>query len=228
MSEARFRLTEQRLTTPRSAAIAGILFALLQITSQVLIQLAVPPTADAQDGWWVAQAGSVSLALRLVPFSGIAFLWFIGVIRDRLGKLEDQFFATVVLGSGVLYLGLVFVNAALAGGLLASLELDPAILSDTVYTYARLVMYQISSVYSARMAGVFMISLGTIWLRTGVMPRWVAVVTYATALVALLSVSLSLWIMVLFPAWVFFISVLILVWNYRQGSRDMVEPAEPA
>jgi hypothetical protein len=130
----------------------------------------------------------VRLALRLVPLRA-CILIVVSVIRDRLGKLEDQFFATVVLGSGVLYLGMVFVNAALAGGLLANYAIDPGITSSPVYIYARLVMYQISSVYSARMAGVFMISLG-IWLRTGVMPRWVAVVTYADPC---LSLSLSLW-----------------------------------
>jgi hypothetical protein len=226
VSEARFRLTEQRLTTPRSAAIAGILFALLQITSQVLIRLSVPPTPGESGGWLETQAGTVSLALRLVPFAGIAFLWFIGVIRDRLGKLEDQFFATVVLGSGVLYLGLTFVNASLAGGLLAAYAVDPGIVSDTVYTYARLVMYQISSVTAARMAGVFMISLGTIWLRTGVMPRWVAFVTYVMALASLLSVNLSLGNLILFPVWVFFISLLILVWNYRRAQVALQPPPE--
>lgn len=33
--------------------------------------------------------------------AGIAFLWFIGVIRDRSGAHEDRFFATVFLGSGL-------------------------------------------------------------------------------------------------------------------------------
>lgn len=226
MSEAQLRLTEQRLTTPRSAAIAGILFALLQITSQVLIQSAVPPVVQDQGAWLATRTESVGLALRLVPFAGIAFLWFIGVLRDRLGRLEDQFFATVVFGSGVLYLGMVFVNAALAGGLLASYAINPEIVTDAVYTYARLVMYQISSIYSARMAGVFMISFGTIWFRTGVMPRWVTVVTYAMAFIALLSVSVSLWVLLLFPAWVFFISLLILVWNYRRARSGNEPPAE--
>ena len=42
------------------------------------------------------------MAVNLVPFAGIAFLWFIGVLRDRLGALEDRFFATVFLGLGML------------------------------------------------------------------------------------------------------------------------------
>jgi hypothetical protein len=55
------------------------------------------------------------LALYLVPFAGIAFLWFIGVLRDRLGELEDRFFATVFFGSGLLFLAMLFASAAVAG-----------------------------------------------------------------------------------------------------------------
>jgi hypothetical protein len=130
-----------------------------------------------------------------VPFAGIAFLWFIGVIRDRLGKLEDQFFATVVLGSGVLYLGMVFVNAALAGGLLANYAIDPEITSSPII-YAWLVMYQIV-VPNARMAGVFMISWAPSVAHGAA--RWVAV-DHSIALVSLLSLSPSLWVLLLFPA----------------------------
>lgn len=54
-----------------------------------------------------------------MPFAGIAFLWFIGVIRDRLGDHEDRFFASVFLGSGLIFLATVFVAMAIAGALLA-------------------------------------------------------------------------------------------------------------
>jgi hypothetical protein len=43
-----------------------------------------------------------ALAVNQVPFAGIAFLWFIGMLRDRLGEFEDRFFATVFFGSGLL------------------------------------------------------------------------------------------------------------------------------
>ncbi len=63
-------------------------------------------------------------------------------------------------------------------------------------------MLQVSNVYALRMAGVMLISLGTMWLRTGVMPRWLAIVTYAVALVLLIVTSVSLWVTLVFPAWV--------------------------
>ena len=62
------------------------------------------------------------LALNLLPFAGIAFLWFIGVVRDRIGQGEDRFFATVFLGSGLLFIAMLFVTGAVAGGLVLTRE----------------------------------------------------------------------------------------------------------
>jgi hypothetical protein len=121
MPETQVELTRRSLATPRAAAIAGVLFALLYGASLVLIRLSVPADFVANDGgaWLKTNARMISQALNLVPYAGIAFLWFIGVIRDRLGDLEDRFFATVFLGSGLMFLALTFVGAALAGGLLS-------------------------------------------------------------------------------------------------------------
>src|SRR3989304_664491 len=117
MTETRVNLTRKRLTTPRAAAIAGILFAVLYGASLVLVRTSIPADQPADSAWLETNARTVSLALNLVPYAGIAFLWFIGVIRDRLGDLEDRFFSTVFLGSGFLFLALTFTGAALAGGL---------------------------------------------------------------------------------------------------------------
>src|SRR5260370_32618364 len=151
-------------------------------------------------------ASPVSIALSLVPFAGIAFLWFMGVVRDRLGHLEDQFFSTVFFGSGLLYLSLTFVAAALAGSLLADTSLRPRNAAGAItYAFGRLAMYQISNVYALRMSGGFMISLGAVLLRTRTMPRWLAFLTYALALLPLVSNSLSVWFTLIFPAFVFLV-----------------------
>jgi hypothetical protein len=158
----------------------------------------------------------VALALSLVPIAGIAFLWFIGVIRDRIGKLEDKFFSSVFFGSGLLFLAMTFVAAALAGGLLTSYAIIPTELIDSgLYTFIRTVMYRISNIYAIRMAGVFMISLATISVRTRIMHRGLAFLTYGLALVLLFSIGYSLWVTLIFPAWVLIISVYILVLNLR-------------
>ncbi len=217
MSDGQIGLTRRSLKTPRAAAVAGILFGLLYGAALVLIRISIPadPTADA--AWLETKSKAVSLALNLVPFAGIAFLWFIGVIRDRLGDLEDRFFATVFLGSGLLFLAMTFAGAALAGGLLDTYAVETRNTIETggLYLYSRAVMYNIVNIYAIRMAGVFMISLGTIWLRTGLMRRAWVLVTYVLALVLLLSVGYVPLVTFVFPAWVLAVSVHILIQSLR-------------
>jgi hypothetical protein len=210
------------LTTPRAAAVAGILFALLYGTSVTLIRLAIPTDATADSTVWLeANARSISLALNLTPFAGIFFLWFIGIIRDRLGDVEDRFFATIFLGSGLLFLALTFMGTALAGGLLSSYAAAPAtIVAGGVFTYGREIIFQLINVYAIRMAGVFMMTLATIWLRSGVMHRGWAFLTYALALVLLVIISISLWVILIFPSWVLLVSVyLLLISRHGQAGR---------
>jgi hypothetical protein len=80
-------LVHTRLTTPRAAALAGIVFSILYITSLVLIYRTIPTDPQEAGAWLESDRGTVDLALYLLPFAGIAFLWFIGVLRDRLGPL---------------------------------------------------------------------------------------------------------------------------------------------
>jgi hypothetical protein len=209
-------LTDRRLRTPRAAAIAGILFAVLLATIVILIRISIPED-PADGGRWLTERGpTVALALSLAPFAGIAFLWFIGVVRDRIGHYEDRFFSSVFFGSGLLYLAMVFVSAGLAGSLLSTYAIIPDELVDNgIYTFGRAIMWRISNVYAIRMAGVFMISLSTIWVRTHTMPRWLVFLTYGLALVLLVSIGYSLWVTLIFPAWVLIISVYILASNLR-------------
>ncbi len=224
MPDGQLNLTHQKLKTPRAAALAGILFTVLFSSSVVLIRLSIPADPADAGTWLKDRAGTVSLALSLLPFAGIAFLWFMGVVRDRLGNLEDQFFSTVFFGSGLLFLAMTFVSAALAGGVLATYALEPSkFIATGVYTLVRTVMYRITSIYAVRMAGVFMISLGTIWVRTRLMPRWLAVLTYLLALGLLLSISSNPWVTLIFPAWVFVVSAYILLTNLRSPSGKSTE-----
>ncbi|MCU0506982.1 MAG: hypothetical protein MUC34_01030 [Anaerolineae bacterium] len=227
MAGTRVPLSGKALTTPRAAAFAGIIFALLYGTSLVLVRLAVPEELAADGAWLAANSRRISVALNLVPYSGIAFLWFIGVLRDRLGELEDRFFATVFLGSGLLFLGMIFVGAALAGGMLLSYEMRPDVmLASPTYTYGRAVMYLVLNTYAVRMSAVFMISLGTIWLRTGSMHRGWVYVTYALALALLVVTGRTLWVGLIFPIWVLGVSILILVFVFRRKSeRPTPNPA---
>jgi len=130
----------------------------------------------------------------------------------------------VFIGSGLLYLGLSFVSAGLAAALLATSALIPGLVRSSVYTFSRLAIYQINNIYALKMSSVFMISLGTIWLQTKMIPRWLVYVTYVLAVILLLSISRNIWFTLAFPAWVFVISVYLFVGNMHTQSTPIRTP----
>ncbi len=211
------------LTTPRAAAVAGILSGSLFIATHVLMRLSLSaPTTTGSV--LVESASTFTIVLRLLPFAGIFFLWFIGVARDRLGDWEDKFFSTIFLGSGLLYLAMTFTASAIGGGLLASYSsLEPG-MGEAIFQYTNSVIGQITQVYSVRMAAVFMLSSATMWHRTGVMPRWLALLTYVLGLGLLVLISFSLWTTLIFPVWMLAVSILILIFNYRQAPEKKAQP----
>jgi len=208
----------KRLRTPRSAAIAGIIFSLLLMASLILIRLSVPadPGESGQLMTSTVLSSRVLLALNMVPFSGIAFLWFIGVIRDLIGEQEDKFFSTVFLGSGFLFVAMLFASAAVAGGLLASFSaMSSEQVNPAVFNFGRAVTYFTLNVFAMKMAGVFIISTCTIGLRTETIPKWLIILGYIFAAVLLLSFIYVEILALLFPLWVLILSAQILIINYR-------------
>jgi len=196
-----------------------VLFALLFGAVLVLMRTALPDGEQLGAQWVAGSKGRLRVAIVLMPFAGIAFLWFIGVVRDGLGALEDKFFATVFIGSGLLFLGMIFVSTTVGAGLLASREfLGEDGQRTEVAAFGQELLTVLSNTYALRMAAVFMISLATIWLRTALMPRWLVVVSYLAALCLLVASDTASWITVAFPVWVLVVSVLMLV---RGGVIDL-------
>jgi hypothetical protein len=208
------------LRTPRSAAVAGIAFSVLFATTLVLIHLSVPldPT---DNGAWLADGSrrdAVRVALALVPFAGIAFLWFIGVVRDRVGEAEDRFFATVFLGSGLLFVAMLFAAAAVAAALGAAAQDEAGTLfTSGAWDLGRHLSHDLLVVYAMRMAAVFMIATSTILLRTGNGPRWLTGSGFVGAVLILLTAGFLDWVELLFPAWLFVLSVHILKASFARG-----------
>ena len=157
---------------------------------------------------------NLKVSATIMPFAGIAFLWFMAVVRDGLGRYEDKFFSTVFIGSGLLFLAMMFV----ASGVGAGLERSDAAAHPDVAAFGQMVLLAVSKTYALRMAAVFMISLATIWLKTGLMPRWLVVVTYLVAVGLLFASDVSMWLTLAFPIWVLVVSVLLLV---KSGVIDL-------
>jgi hypothetical protein len=201
-----------QLKTPRAAALAGVIFALLFGTVLVLIRLRMPEGVKDSTAWLSNNHTGIATAAVLMPFAGISFLWFIGVVRDGFGEYEDRFFASVFLGSGLLFLAMMFVATAVAAGLVATNTgvIDPAAHTEVI-DFGKMVVLSTTKTYALRMAAVFMISAATIWLRTGLMPKWLVVLTYLVAVAILVASDLSMWVTMAFPVWVLVVSGLFLV-----------------
>jgi hypothetical protein len=142
-----------------------------------------------------------------------------GVIRDLIGEHEDKFFATVILGSGLLFVAMLFAAAAVAGGILAALSSGPSgqlALSPDIINFGRAVTYAVLNLFAMKMAGVFMISTCTIGLRTETIPKWLGILGYIFSAVLLISITYAELIALLFPLWVLILSLQILITNYRR------------
>ena len=196
----------------KSAAVAGLVFGVILIVVLVLLQFAAPSSV-ADSGRWIddlSYRGEVVNALRLIPFAGIAFLWFLAVVRSQLGHREDRFFETVFLGSGLLFVSMLFAAAAVLGSALSLREAGVALAPGAAaqaWSLAALLLGQ----FGARMAAVFAIAVSTAGLRVGSLPRWLVAFGYATGLLLLLAPPFPRWVVFLFPLWVIALSLLVLV-----------------
>ena len=210
---------------PRIVATSGIVFSGLFIASLVLIRLAAP--ADPKDpGVWLSDPALrdwVSMSLNLVPFTGIAFLWFMAVLRNHIGLLEDRFFATVFLGSGLLFVAMLFAAVAVTRGLMdAFASADGILVQPETYQLGRSMAFALMNTFCMKMAAVFMFVTSTIGLRTAVLSHWLSFVGFSFGLGLLLVMADIAWIALLFPLWVLLVSAFILYKGFNKDSTNLV------
>jgi hypothetical protein len=204
--------------TRRAAAVAGILFGVLLLSAMVMTRVAL-----ADGSLQLLQSDPqrrtlIRWSLGLVPFAGIAFLWFIGVIREQLGSVEDRLFSTVFLGSGLLFLAMLFVGAITSSSLLDMLE-RPAV-DNVLWEFGQDNAQGLFGLYAMRMAAVFTISVSTVGRRAAAMPRWISFLGYLVALGLLVASNGQPWLQLAFPAWVLLVSIVILVRSSRPAVAD--------
>ncbi|MEU1402917.1 hypothetical protein ABZ471_11235 [Streptomyces sp. NPDC005728] len=215
------------METPRAAGLAGVVFALLLAAAIVLIRLGIPEGADAvtPPGFTdSARRTAVRTALALVPFAGIFFLWFVGAVRAHVGAVEDKFLATVLLGSGLVFTATMFGAAAAADAVLAVAHPSDASPGLSARDFGRYFAYTMMTGYAMRMAAVFVCSMSVIGHRLGVLPRWLSLLGFPTALTLLFVSSNVPWAELVFPAWALVLSVYILVASGRARSHVAASP----
>ncbi len=213
----------KRARSIEAAAIAGIAYAVLAFMALTLLTR-LPSLSQSSEGiaaWYgdAANRTPVVIGLNLAAISAVAFLWFIAVIRRRVGDREDRFFATVFLGSGILYIGMWLVAAtllaaaAVAPDLFAGAAVDKASHTLMAGTAGGLLL-----VAGPRVQAVFVLTTSTLILRTEVMPRWLAYFGYVMGLALFVTPLVIKPIGLGFPAWVLVVSVTILFSRKAAGS----------
>jgi hypothetical protein len=139
------------------------------------------------------------------------------VLRNRIGSLEDRFFATVFLGSGLLFVALLFVCTAVTGAILETFAVDGRLPDQSeTFAFGRRLSHALMNTFAIKMAAVFIFVTSSIGLRTAIMPRWLGFAGFALGLVLLLVITDFAWIALLFPLWVLLVSVYILVTDLRK------------
>jgi MFS family permease len=218
-------LTDAYLRTPKAAAFAGIIFSVLLFAVFGLMRLSVPSDPHERGAWLAGDTGYVTLAMNLVPFAGIAFLWFVGVLRDRLGAREDRFFATIFLGSGFLMLAMLFAAASVVGAIIIAFHAAPELLiHSATFHFGRGLAYGMVNIYLAKTAAVFMITTSTIAIYTRLTPRWLAVGGYVIAAVLLLGSNYFDGSLLVFPLWVLVVSASVLYDRRPVPSSEALPP----
>lgn len=210
----------KQLRAPRAAGVAGIAFSVVFVAALLLLRLALRRgfgLDESDSSASVANSDLAAAGLYLMPFAGIAFLWFIAAVRNQLGEREDKFFATVFFGSGLLFIAMLFAGAAAAGGVVAGAALgEGAEVSSAAVTFGRSFGYTLLFVYATKAAGVFAITTSTVIRALPGWPRWLSLLGFASGLVLLFSVTFWEAILLLFPLWVTVVSIYVLVAEHRR------------
>jgi len=212
-----------------AAAVAGLLHASFSLVATNLLLSAPDPSDGAAvlAAWYSDEGNQRSLiaAVNLLTISSIMFLWFVAVIRRRVGDRENRFFGTVFLGSALLLTG-----AWLTAGVLYAAPAIAVQRFDVVPDSGAIAMTQASgltmvSVVATRLEAVFIISTTTVGRLSQAFQRWLVVAGYVVGLTLLLMPVPNAVLTWVFPVWVATMSVTLLT---RRGViADALEPASP-
>jgi hypothetical protein len=200
----------RELRTPRAAGITGVLFAGLFAAAVTLERIAAPgnPTSE-RDEFSVVDPALILVASHLIAFAGIFFLWFIGVVRSRLGNREDQFFSSVLFGSGIVFVASLYASVAVGAAGVAELHRGrPEALESVRLAFDT--SYFFGYVFAAKAAGAFMAVFTTMLRGLAQSARWMTMFGYVGALMLLFTIPQVEWLLLVFPLWVLVVSIQIL------------------
>ena len=200
------------LRMARSAAVAGLVFSALIILVLVLFRTAFPfdQLIDSNAALSQAQIDRGRWALYLLPFAGIAFIWFMAALNYSVGHADHRLFTTVFIASGIIFVGLIFVAGAVASAEVAAWVAGGDLLRPERLIPATIVNALLAD-YSARMAAIFCLSVSTFGRMRKTLPSWLTILGTATGLFLLLVPFGVRYVEYVFPAWVAILSLYLFI-----------------
>jgi hypothetical protein len=224
-TQSQTAVLRKRFESVEAAAVAGIAFAILAFIASSLLTAQPQPSASSEElSAWFADSDntwSMITGLSLTTVAAVTFLWFIAVIRRRVGDREDQFFATVFLGSGILVTALLLMGATAIASVAIGVELLGGQAPDAgAFTAISGLAHGLLLIVLPRVEAVFIITTSTVGFRTGAFPRWLALFGYVVGLGMFIIPILLEPLLLVFPAWVGVMSLALLIRRKRVHSSD--------
>lgn len=204
----------------------GIAFSLLFVLS-VLLTTGVPG-AQATDAQIFAyynsgdQTALVVVGLYVMPFAGIAFLWFIVALRMWAAaslRSLSVLHSNLQLVSGIIFVALFFTGAAATSVLAVSVQFARGPVDPTAARQFPAFGQSLILFFAMRMAAMFVFTTSAIGRSAGILPRWFGLIGFGVGLLLLLSATFSPLLVLVFPSWVLALS-LILLRAARQISKE--------
>lgn len=205
----------RRFASVEAAAVAGLICAVgwsLSLRGLLAAPGIGAPDAEIIEFYDDPAAGTAGLVwLQVLVFSTIAFIWFVGVVRGRIGDREPKLFGTVFLGASILLASLVFLGATLLAAPSVLVAVGDKVPDPDAVSMTRAAAAAVLSVFAPRIATLVMLSTASLGRATGALPRWLVWLTYAFGLVEFANVTIAIPTIYLVPAWIALVSVVLLV-----------------
>jgi hypothetical protein len=215
-------------TAARLGGIGGILFVVLFFRSYLTPPDTPVPASGPQDVvayFGDRQDGILLYNGVLLIFAAFFFLWFLGGLHGVLRSVEGEGggISSVALGGGLVFITLVLAGAAVEIVYPATLARFENFQADAQLGFLSLALS--GWMYRFALAGmsVLIAAASVVVLATGVMPRWLALVGFVAALLALLRFLIPLGGIVGL-VWVLLVSALMLVGRAGRGRVGLRRP----
>jgi len=205
----------RRFASIEAAALAGIVCAVgWSVSFRGLLAgpgITASPAEIARH-YAAANTGIDALVLlQIATLATIGFMWFIGVVRSRLGDAAPALTSTVFIGAGILTAGLIITGLAALAAPAVVVEAGGKLPDPGQVSITRAIALTLLVVFAPRVETLVMLSTAALGRVTHALPRWLVILTYVVAIVEFLNVTINEPTVLLFPAWIALVSLVLLV-----------------